>query len=153
LNHDSVHDEPDFVMCSLSSTHVTYCYYADRLFALLVHSNPSDEESEVHPSPTSKKLSLGEIFAAVHGGRNFHRGVEATKEKFDERFPGNVIPVRIIAELISDCSTCQKVRQKLGYSLSSENLHLKPPSVRSRIGFDVLTVIPTDKNGNTYLQV
>jgi hypothetical protein len=43
------------------------------------------------------------MFAAVHGGRNFHRGIRATKEKFDERFPGNAIPVRIIAELISEC--------------------------------------------------
>jgi hypothetical protein len=71
----------------------------------------------------------------------------------DEKFPGNAIPIRIIAELISECSTCQKVRLKLGYSLPSENLNLKPPTVRSRIGFDVLTITPKDKNGNSYLQV
>jgi hypothetical protein len=42
---------------------------------------------------------------------------------------------------------------KLGYSLPSENLHLKPPDVRPRIGFDVLTITPKDKFGNSYLQV
>jgi hypothetical protein len=93
------------------------------------------------------------MFESVHGGRNFHRGIKATKENFDEKYPGHAIPVRVIAELISECSTCQKVRLKLGYSLPAENLHLKPPSIRSRIGFDVLTITPKDKNGNSYLQV
>ncbi len=93
------------------------------------------------------------MFTAVHGGRKFHRGIRATKEKLDKMFPGNAIPARIIGELISECGVCQKVREKLGYSLPSENLHLKPPSVRSRIGFDVLTVTPKDKNGHSYLQV
>jgi hypothetical protein len=84
------------------------------------------------------------MFAAVHGGRRFHRGIRATKQKFDERFPGHAIPLRIIAELISKCDTCQKISMKLGYSLPSENLHLKPPNVRSRIGFDLLTITPKD---------
>ncbi len=121
LHRDTNTDEIDFSLYSFPSTPVPYSDFADRLFALLVHSNPSDDESEVNPSPTSKKLSLGEMFAAVHGGRNFHRGIRAIKQKFDETFPGHAILVRIIAELISECDTCQKVRMKLGYSLPSEN--------------------------------
>jgi hypothetical protein len=99
LHRDTNTDEIDSSLYSFPSTPVPYSDFADRLFALLVHSNLSDDESEVNPSPTSKKLSLGEMFAAVHGGRNFHRGIRATKQKFDERFPGHAIPLRIIAEL------------------------------------------------------
>ena len=144
LHRDTNTDEIDFSLYSFPSTPVPYSDFADRLFALLVHSNPSDDESEVNPSPTSKKLSLGEMFAAVHGGRNFYRGNRSLTRDFQ---------VIIIAELISECNTCQKVRKKLGYSLPSENLHLKPPDVRSRIGFDVLTITPKDKFGNSYLHV
>ena len=153
LTRDTVLDDTDLHLCSVSTATISRSDFTDHLLALLVHSNPSDTESEVNHSPTSKVLSLQQMFAYVHGGRKFHRGIRATKEKLDQIFTGNAIPVRIVGELISECTTCQKVREKLGYSLPSENLHLKPPSVRSRIGFDVLTITPRDKYGNSYLQV
>jgi hypothetical protein len=153
LHREFTVDNSDANVFSLSTSPVPYDDYFDKMFALIVHSNPSDLESEVNHSPASQNISLQDMFAAVHGGKNFHRGIQATKQKFDEKFPGHAIPVRVIAELISECPTCQKVRLKLGYSLPSENLHLKHPDVRSRVGFDVLTVTPKDKNGNSYLQV
>jgi hypothetical protein len=132
---------------NIQHTNTTYSTFCDSILNLLVHTNPPDDES-ISTLHTLKHLTLDEMFSSVHGGKKFHRGIKATKEAMDERYPGNAIPVRIIAELIDLCSTCHKVRLKLGYSCPSENRHLKFPTYRSSMGYDSFTFTPTDKFGN-----
>jgi hypothetical protein len=153
-----VHDDvsTDAQLYNINST--DYNVYCNAVLALLVHSHPTDFESgQVSTNlfnnvSIPKKLSLGEMFTAVHGGRQFHRGIKSTWIKLNEQFPGHAIPIRVVAELVSECPTCQKVRLSYEYTLPSENHTLKPTHYRKRIGVDTLTITPKDRYGN-YLAI
>jgi hypothetical protein len=93
------------------------------------------------------------MFHTIHGGSNFHPGIKRTYEAMNTSFPGHKIPIRVIADLISECPTCQKVRLGMDHTIPVEILHLKQPHYRAQIGVDTLTVTPTDKYGNNVLIV
>jgi hypothetical protein len=101
---------------------------------LLLSSGSSVTESPepLNLSPISpQKLSLLDMFNTVHGGRNFHPGIKKTYEAMNTSFPGHKIPIRVIADLISECPTCQKVRLGLDHTIPVEILHLKQPHNRA----------------------
>jgi hypothetical protein len=106
----------------------------------------------LHDIQTTPTLTLEEMFNSVHGGRNMHRGVQATYKLFNEKYPGHVVPLRVIDDLIIKCSTCQKARLRYGYTYPAENLNLKTDNIRSRVGVDTLTITPVDVYGN-YLAI
>ena len=93
------------------------------------------------------------MFASVHGGRNFHRGIHETYRRLGEKYPGNSIPLHIVYDFIKTCPTCQKVRLSYGYSVAEENRNLKHEHARSVLGIDTLTVTPKDSRGNYLLLV
>lgn len=117
------------------------------------HTDSDPDPLPVTPVQTPPTLTLTDMFSAVHGGKKFHRGVKQTWLALNEAFPGHAIPIRLVSDMISECVTCQKVRLSMNYQLPSENLHLKPPYYRKRVGIDTLTITPVDKFGNYLLIV
>ena len=111
---------------------------------------PMNITPTVHSNDT---LTIEEMFASVHGGRNFHRGIHETYRRLGEKYPGNSIPLHIVSDLIKTCPTCQKVRLSYGYSVAEENRNLKHEHARSVLGIDTLTVTPKDSRGNYLLLV
>jgi hypothetical protein len=99
------------------------------------------------PAPV-EKLSLEQMFSRVHGGRKFHPGTKVTWERLRDTFPGHSIPMKLVADMVASCPTCQKVRFGVENNLTSQNLTLKPPYYRKRVGIDTLTITPVDKFGN-----
>jgi hypothetical protein len=108
---------------------------------------------ELEPVTTPITLTLTDMFTSVHGGRKFHKGIRQTWLDLNERYPGHSIPIRVVADLITTCPTCQKVRKAMEYSLPSKTLTLKPPYYRKRVGIDTLTITPVDKFGNSLVIV
>mmetsp|Transcript_10393 Transcript_10393/g.10015 ORF Transcript_10393/g.10015 Transcript_10393/m.10015 type:complete len:951 (-) Transcript_10393:1276-4128(-) len=98
---------------------------------------------------TAPIITLEEMFRSVHGGRMFHKGIQATYSLLNEKYPGHIIPLRVISEFVKNCSTCQKARVKYGYSYPAETLYLKPEHSRKRVGVDTLTITPADIFGNS----
>jgi hypothetical protein len=88
------------------------------------------------------------MFASFHGGKKFHYGVRRTWLDLNDRYPGHSIPLRVISDLVSSCTTCQKNNLAMENSLPSKTLHLKPQYYRKRVGVDTLTLTIVDKNGN-----
>ncbi len=126
--------------------------FLSNTLAFMLSSGSPETESPEPPnlSPISpQKLSLLDMFHTVHGGRKFHPGIKRTYEDFNTNFPGHKISIRVIAELISECSTCQKVRLALDNTIPEEILHNKQPHYRNQIGIDTLTITPEDKYGNS----
>jgi hypothetical protein len=78
-----------------------------------------------------------------------HRGIQATYALLNEKYPGHIVPLRVISDLVLRCSTCQKARLKYGYSYPAEILHLKQDHSRKRVGVDTLTITPVDIFGNS----
>jgi hypothetical protein len=44
----------------------------------------------------------------------------------NDRYPGHSIPLRVISDLVSSCTTCQKTNLAMENSLPSKTFHLKP---------------------------
>ena len=128
---------------------------------LLVDSESLENSEQTESTPlivpptvySTNTLTLEEMFASVHGGRNFHRGIHETYKRLGEKYPGNIIPLNVVNDLIKSCPTCQKVRLSFGYSVPEENRHLKHEHARSVLGVDTLTVTPKDSKGNYLLLV
>lgn len=161
LNRDlAVDDESEYTSSTSFNTipdNTDITNFFDHALALLLSIIPSDTEP-VQVSTThsfchiSEKLTLGQMFASVHGGRHFHPGIKRTFEAMNTKYPNHKVPIRVIADLISECPTCQKVRLALEYTIPEEILHLKQPHSRNQIGIDTLTITPKDKFGN-YLAI
>ena len=73
-------------------------------FLNLLVSSDSLEDSEnavstpakITPTVHTNTLTVEEMFASVHGGRNFHRGIHETYKRLGEKYPGNTIPLHIV---------------------------------------------------------
>lgn len=143
-NDDQVHDD---LFPSMNST-AGSSILADSMLSLLIRNDILDPINDTTTSHVTKHLTVEQMFSSVHGGRNMHRGVQATIKLLDERYPGHTIPQRMVSDMVSLCNVCQKARLRHGYSYPEEILHHKPPHIRSLVGVDTLTITPTDKNGN-----
>ena len=149
INYPTLHN----IYPNINNTNNDKDVFFEHVLNLLVHTGHEDEESsQVGISSLhsiNQKISLPDMFYSCHGGRNFHRGVKATYQALNEKYPGHVIPIRIIKEMIEECPTCQKVRIMYEYNLPEEKLNLKCSHSRQRIGVDTLTITPKDKYGNS----
>ena len=94
-----------------------------------------------------------EMFAKLHGGRNFHMGARRTWLELNRLFPGHRIKYRKIAEMIMECPICQKERHDMSDKIEPLVRHIKPPHWRARVGVDNLGVTPPDEHGNEHLIV
>jgi hypothetical protein len=146
---------PDSTLHTLMNVYAENDHSTDSFFSsmleILLCSNDSDSEDDtdqVSNLYNENRITLDDMFKAVHGGNLFHRGVSATYRALNEKFPGHIIPIRVIAEKIAECPTCQKTRLRYAYTLPSENLNLKVQHCRRRVGVDTLTITPVDKFGN-----
>ena len=94
-----------------------------------------------------------EMFAKIHGGRNFHFGARRTWIELNKRFPGHKVSYRKLAEMIMECIVCQKNRSDMSDKIEPLIRHIKPPHWRARVGVDNLKVTPADAAGNEHLIV
>ena len=94
-----------------------------------------------------------DMFAKVHGGRNFHMGARRTWLEMNRVFPGHKVKYRKLAEMIMECPVCQKDRNEQTDKIEPSVRHIKPPHWRARVGVDNLKVTPADANGNEHLIV
>ena len=118
----------------------------------------SVEETYLDPTADSitgefRTWTPEEMFKAVHGGRNFHKGIRRTYNDLNDRFPGHKIPKRIVEDWIQECPQCQKDRLGMTNFIEPMVRHIKPPYARSRVGVDNLAMTPADENGNQHLIV
>ncbi len=163
-NHNADYpDSPDGFTSSLYSLHDSQATDTDQFFTAVLNilvdhtdDTPDDFLYDLSSSPsqpdsipvTIPKPTLTQMFDSVHGGRNFHKGVKPTWVALRDKYPGHSIPLKIVADLVSSCPTCQKVRFGMENNFVSKNLTLKPPYYRKRVGIDTLTITPVDKFGN-----
>lgn len=91
------------------------------------------------------------ILSQVHGGRNGHPGVRRTWKALNDNFQGHRIPYSFVEDYVSRCPRCQKDRIGMTDTIRPVYRHLKPPTLRSSVGVDHLTVTPMDEYGNTVL--
>ena len=89
----------------------------------------------------------------VHGGRMGHHGVVRTWQLLTKHFVGHRISYAVVRDYVASCRVCQKDRLGMTSTIAPTVRHLKPDHARSRIGMDLLTVTPTDKNGNQYIHI
>jgi hypothetical protein len=147
--YTAIVDDDDDVISSvpIDSCDISVCTDVDEftkhILFLLVNSPLQDDPPQVRTV-----LSVTDMFASVHGGKNFHRGALATFNDLNVRYPGHKVPIQVIRDMVAECPTCQKVRIGMKYNLPEEHLHLKPKHFRQRIGIDTLQVTPRDVNGN-----
>ena len=93
------------------------------------------------------------ILDTIHNARQGHWGQRYMMKALDDKYPGHKIPWKVVADYLSRCAVCQKLRQEMIDSLKPTVRHLKPPHQRFSIGIDFLTITPTDDAGNEYLTV
>ena len=106
------------------------------------------------PSVNSDGVQQPEFYLAqVHGGRMGHHGVVRTWQLLTKYFVGHRIPYVVVKDYVASCKICQKERLGMTSTIAPTIRHLKPDHARSRIGMDLLTVTPMDKNGNQYIHV
>ena len=101
----------------------------------------------------AKTWTPEEMFAKIHGGRNFHMGARRTWIELNRRFPGHKIKYRKLVEMIMECRICQKDRNNMSDKIEPLIRHIKPPHWRARVGVDNLKVTPADAEGNEHLIV
>ena len=125
----------------------------DMLFAQLcaVDEFPSASVDELRPVSITQQPEF--YLDQVHGGRMGHHGVVRTWQLLTKHFVGHRIPYAIVKDYVASCKVCQKERLGMTSTISPTIRHLKPDHARSRIGMDLLTVTPVDKNGNQYIHV
>jgi len=93
------------------------------------------------------------LIAQVHGGRMGHHGARRTWNALNDLFPGHRIAYRLVEDFVSSCAVCQKDRLGMFDVLTPVYRTLMSPNKRRTVGVDTLTVTPTDKYGNTYINV
>ena len=93
------------------------------------------------------------ILDTIHNARQGHWGQRSMMKALDDKYPGHRVPWKAVADYLSRCVVCQKLRQDMIDSLKPTIRHLKPPHQRFAIGIDLLTITPTDEAGNQYLTV
>jgi len=101
----------------------------------------------------TQKLQPIDLFNKVHGGRMGHHGAKKTWIALCKYFPGHKIPLKVVEEFVGNCAICQKNRLGMEYSVQPIYRTLQAAHKRKSIGVDLLTITPTDKNGNKYLIV
>jgi len=97
-----------------------------------------------------------ELFNQVHNGSVGHFGARKTYAALNKNFPGHGIPYVIIADMVSNCGLCQKLR--LRYNQQIDKIEAIPKSLLQEdffdaIGMDAVEVSPTDIYGNNYVFV
>ena len=98
-------------------------------------------------------MSLDSIFESVHNAKRGHWGIDMTYKRANIEFPGHGYAVKDFHDKITTCIYCQKYRFGMRGNLEPMVSHLKVPNRRTAIGVDVLTVTPTDAEGNVGLLV
>ena len=104
----------------------------------LVH-NLQSAITEVYPP-------LSEMFATVHGKRSLHHGAKRTYLLLCQRYPGHGIPIRVIQDLVAECTLCQKDRIPIAIVPHSNVAETLMHHHRT-IGIDHVTVTPHDEDG------
>ena len=122
---------------------------------VLQNCSSDSEEMELclaTEQPTSHN-DPGFYLRQVHGGRMGHNGARRTYQLLNQHFEGHKITYAVVADFVATCAICQKDRLGMTDTITPTVRHLKPAHANSRIGMDLLTVTPTDKQGNTYIHV
>jgi phospholipid-translocating ATPase len=97
-------------------------------------------------------LSRRDILHICHDDRSGHLGIKRTWHLIQQRYPEAGISMQMVADFVTECSVCQKVRTDLNTPIQPVVRHLAQPHHRSAIGIDVLS-LPQDDNGNVALYV
>jgi RNase H-like domain found in reverse transcriptase len=99
-------------------------------------------------SNKDEESNLDYMLRQVHGGRSLHFGAAETWRRAKQLFPRAHIPIDAVRSWVKECPMCQKVRRAGLPGLPAVTLSLKPPTYRSAVGIDHITVTPPDAAGN-----
>jgi hypothetical protein len=94
-----------------------------------------------------------QCFERVHGGRMGHPGTVRTIKLLNKYFPSHGMSQETVANLVANCSHCQKIRIGIDTQLVPMHRTLSQGHLRAAIGCDTLTVSPTDDAGYKYIVV
>jgi hypothetical protein len=83
------------------------------------HTHPGGGGSQV-VSNVSTIVSVDDMFKRVHGGVNFHRGALQTWKDLNKEFPGHKVPLRVIQDMVAECTTCQIARLGMEHNTTFE---------------------------------
>ncbi len=84
------------------------------------------QHEETEQDSEGRKSSAESLFNMVHGGKMLHQGVRRTWLLLNKVSPAHKIPIRKVAEMIDNCTTCQKFRLGLRDQLEPVPRVLKP---------------------------
>ena len=90
--------------------------------------------------------NLLEMFHSVHGHRSLHHGAKKTYLAMCTRYPGHVVPMRIIQDLVAEYPLCQKDRIPHTTIPHPTSIQTRLHHTRS-IGIDHVTITPHDEDG------
>jgi hypothetical protein len=120
---------------------------------LVTGEEEGDGVSEQNQTGDEDRITLEEALKTVHNSRMGHVGARRTWRRLNKYFPGHQIAIKIVEDFVLECPTCQKMRLKLGDSLTPPTRHLNEEHSRHMVGVDILYVTPPASNGDQYLIV
>ena len=106
---------------------------------------------EVSNENKDLKMTLSDIFNAVHNAKEGHWGLKETWKRMNKHYAGHGASMLEVSDMISQCANCQKTRKERKDRLIPIIRTLKPPHSRSAIGIDALAITPHGKNGDTHI--
>jgi hypothetical protein len=119
----------------------------------LVHQESSAADINADVMEQLLTLTPDEALDAVHGGRMGHMGACRTWLLLRKYMPGHNIPFAYVSEFVRSCVTCQKNRVGHRTALKPLQRVIHPEHHRSQIGIDILSISPTDQEGNVCIAV
>jgi len=118
--------------------------WRSRLFFIIT---PLSASTLAATSSETELVTQDQMLHAVHGGRSAHMGARTTWMLLNKHYPGHNLSYAQVAEFVSMCPVCQKVRLSMKETLIPVVRHLKNDGPRRVVGIDYLS-ISEDKFGN-----
>ena len=88
-----------------------------------------------------------DYISMVHNSTMLHSGARRTWMLLGKYFPGHRIPFSRVQAFVRDCPRCQKDARRMVADIKPITRTVIPPPNRFRVGIDLVTVTPVDKEG------